>query len=836
VRQRLRGRWRALVLLAVLAALGSGGGLTALGAALRTHGAYAHHLADADVGDVVVNPSLFDRQAAAILRTTPGVRRATHDAIFLSALDDGHVRTRAELEADPSPLLVRGSTDGRRTAMDRPVISRGHAIRRADEVLVTRELARRLRLDPGSPLSISFWNTSEDVTAELEDVVAPIAVEPVIVAGIATLSDEILPDELYPRGQVIVSPQLTARYACEADLPPVDAPLEEIIPVLLPEGCSTSYEYWSLDVDGGAPAVPKVVGRLTDAFDRLDETQLPTAMVEQDFVHSVIATTTADEQQRVERSTQPTTTALFVLAAGAAALAVVVLSLAIARELRVADTEVAVWRQLGVAGRRRAQILAVPLLAATTTGIATGIGLAWLASPLAPVGIVRAVDPDPPRELTGWILAAAAGVAIGVAAVVTGLALVAARRVERPTAVRVEARSGLGLARAAGAPAVADGLRAALAPRRGSRLAAASGAVAVAVLIGALVFGTSLRTVLDTPADYGWRWDAGILGGYGYGRQDVERIRDSLDGRDDVDRWDGLAFAAFAVDGEPVVGLVGLGDDGPLELTMARGRMPRGGGEVALGSRTASAIGAHLGDQVELSGDLLDGSRRAKVTGIAVLPALGPFQSDRAAPGVGLVVAPDAVGREAVEQGVTFVGLDLAPGARPPAVLDDLRGDLEDWAVEGDYTQVQPVPVRPPEIVDAERLGAVPLLVGGLLAVAAVLCLLWSVSAGVRSRRRELATLRALGFTGRQLRTSVRIQTVATMGLALVVGLPVGVSVGRLAWRAFATRLGVVTEPAIPWTWLALTVVSALAIALAAAAAPARRAARVEVAGAIRGE
>jgi hypothetical protein len=835
VRHRLRRRWRVLALVAALVAIGATGALTAMAAGLRTQGAYAHHLRDSEVGDVAVNPSLSDRQASEILRSTKGVRRATHDAMLLAGLDDGHPRTRAEFEADPSAVLVRGSTDGRRTAMDRPVISRGHEIRRADEVLVTAAVADRLRLDPGDHLSIAFWSSSDDVTAELEDTVEPIAVEDVVVAGVATLHDEVLPDDLYPRGQVIISPELAARYSCEADLPPVDTPLEEVIPILLPEGCSTSYDYWSLDVDGGAAGVPKVLERLTAAFDRLNEDRLPRSMVEQDFVHSVIATTTADEQERVERATRPTTTALLVLAAGTAALAIVILSLAIARAVRADEDDLAVWRQLGITGRQRAVVVAVPLAIAVAVGTAIALAATWGLSSLAPVGVVRAVDPHPARQLTGAVLAAGLALMGLVVAVGAGLAVVAARRSERRTAT-VEARAGLGLARAVGSPAVADGLRSALGPRRGARLAAASGAVAVAVLLGALVFGTSLRTVIDTPADYGWRWDAGILGGYGYGRQDISKIRASLDARPDVERWDGLAMAAFAVDGEPVVGLVGLADDGPLNLTMASGRMPEARGEVALGSRTAAAIGAHVGSSVELSGDIVDTPHRAKVTGIAVLPALGPYQSDRAAPGVGLVVAPDEVGTDVVEEAVTFVGLDLAPGTSAAAVLSDLRGDLADWAVEGDYTRVLPDPVRPPEIVDAQRTGAVPLLVGGLLAAAAALCLLWSVLASVRARRRELATLRALGFTGRQLRTSVRVQTIATMALALGVGVPIGLVVGRLAWRAFATRLGVVTEPAIPWAWIVGTAAGGVAVALLAAAAPARAAASLDVATAIRDE
>jgi ABC-type antimicrobial peptide transport system permease subunit len=59
-----------------------------------------------------------------------------------------------------------------------------------------------------------------------------------------------------------------------------------------------------------------------------------------------------------------------------------------------------------------------------------------------------------------------------------------------------------------------------------------------------------------------------------------------------------------------------------------------------------------------------------------------------------------------------------------------------------------------------------------------------------------------------------------------VIGVPIGVAVGRLAWRAFASRLGVVTEPSMPVGWLVATALGAVLIAVIAAALPARAAAQ----------
>ena len=820
VRRRLRRRWPALLAVAAVVALGFGGALVALGAAIRTDGAYAAYLERADVGDVVINPSLFDREVDAAFREAPGVRAVTHDAMFLAGIDDGHPWTRAEFEADPSTILIRGSPDGRRIDMDRPAISEGRPIAARDEVLVTREVAEARGLAPGDRLQISFWNSSQDLLAELDDTVRPIAVEDVTVAGVATLPDEVLADDLFPRGQVVVSPELARIYDCLPSLPPVDTPMDEVIPVLLPDGCSTSYPYYSLDLAGGAAGVAPTLEALTATMADLN-TRVPTALAEFGAVHAVIATTTADEQARVERSVQPTVAALGALALGAAAVAALVLGLAVAArapERRGRRRAVAPERHDRPRARRRPPGAARPgrgrgaggRAPRRVAGVAarTGGGGAGR-RPRARPGAGRLVPARDggarPRRRRRPPRARAR----------------AARRAEPGRSARGEERLAPTLIRATGEPAVREGLRAALGRRRGTSLVVASGGAAVGVLLSAVVFGGTLDTVLRTPADYGWTWDVGVLGGFGYGRQDLDAVRESLDGRDDIERWDGVAVGAFSVAGEPVTGLVGLADRAPLDLTMASGRMPTGTDEVALGSRTAAAIGAGIGDEVELGGDAA-APRRVRVTGIAVLPGIGRYQSDRAAPGVGVVVPPGLVAPDAEAGQVTFVGLHLAPGADPATVALDLRDDTERWAAEGDPAFVYHDPVRPPEIADADAMRRLPLLVGALLAAAAAIGLVTAVVVSVRARRRELGTLRALGFTSRQLRTSVRVQALATMAAALVVGVPLGLVVGRLAWRAFATRLGIVTNPTMPWAWIAATVAGALVVAVVAAAWPGR--------------
>jgi len=145
-------------------------------------------------------------------------------------------------------------------------------------------------------------------------------------------------------------------------------------------------------------------------------------------------------------------------------------------------------------------------------------------------------------------------------------------------------------------------------------------------------------------------------------------------------------------------------------------------------------------------------------------------------------------------------------------------------------------PVRPAEILNARSIRSAPLVVGGLLVVAATVGLAATIIASVRSRRRELAVLRTLGFTGRQLRNSVRVQTLAMMVGGFVVGAPLGIAIGSIAWRAFAARLGVVPAASIPVGWIVATAAGAALIAILAAAGPARAAARAKPADPLRSQ
>jgi hypothetical protein len=763
----------------------------------------------------------------------PGVRQVTRDAFFLADVVEVGPVSRAQLDSSFGVAQVRGSTDGRFLAMDRPALHQGRLPTGRQEALVSMELARAEGIEVGDVLPVTFFPAGYSSASDEDDLVAPLGLERVTVVGIGTLSDEVLPDGVWPRQRMVVSADIAARYDCNPPIAPAEASLEELLAVMTPPDCATSYPYYSLDVAGGAAGLTAALDEFTRTIERLNA-ELPDNVEELGAAYFPILTTTADERERVEHSVQPTVTALGVLAGGTAAVAIVVVGLAAARQLRRSEDEQWQWWRMGLPARQRAAVAGAPLVAAIGAGVAGSLVVAWLASPVAPVGAVGSVDPRPGRWLSSWVAVGAVAFAVGYLATVVLLAVRSARRVGTAPAAPRPGTALQRLVRLSNRPEVVEGLRAAFARGRGAGVVTASGGLAAGVFMAAVVFGASLATVVATPAAYGWPWDLAVMGGYGYGRQDLGAIEATLDARGDVDGWTGLGFGLLSLDGEPVVSMTGVGGPGGIGLTVAAGRLPVGD-EVALGSRTAAERGLELGEVVELSGEGLP-PRRATVSGIVVLPAVGPFQADRAAPGRGAVVPAGFFADEIVASQVSFVGIDLVDGTDGPRALTELHADFVGWSRYGDPPVEYPTPVRPPEIVDLAGLRTLPLVVGGLLALAASAGLVFAITVSVRARRRELATLRALGFSARQLRASVLVQAVTTMVVALAIGVPLGVAAGRVLWRSFADRLGVLPYPTVPLRWIAAAIVGGLVVAAAAAALPGRAAARADAATVLRGE
>ena len=129
-----------------------------------------------------------------------------------------------------------------------------------------------------------------------------------------------------------------------------------------------------------------------------------------------------------------------------------------------------------------------------------------------------------------------------------------------------------------------------------------------------------------------------------------------------------------------------------------------------------------------------------------------------------------------------------------------------------------------------------PLLFGLSLGVVALLTIVHLLLTSVRRRRRDLAVLRAVGFTPGQVQATVARQAATLTALALILGIPAGLVCGRLAWQVFADQLGILAVLVIPLLWLAVMAAGALALAIIVAAAPGRSATRTRPAEVLRAE
>ncbi|TPW76084.1 ABC transporter permease [Schumannella soli] len=118
----------------------------------------------------------------------------------------------------------------------------------------------------------------------------------------------------------------------------------------------------------------------------------------------------------------------------------------------------------------------------------------------------------------------------------------------------------------------------------------------------------------------------------------------------------------------------------------------------------------------------------------------------------------------------------------------------------------------------------------GFSALIAAVGLVNNLSLSVVQRTRELGLLRALGFSVRQLRTMITVESAQLTGTAVLVGLVLGAFYG---WCGAQSLLGSINGspglvlPGVPWTLLAVIVVAAALLTWVASLAPAHRATRV---------
>ena len=122
------------------------------------------------------------------------------------------------------------------------------------------------------------------------------------------------------------------------------------------------------------------------------------------------------------------------------------------------------------------------------------------------------------------------------------------------------------------------------------------------------------------------------------------------------------------------------------------------------------------------------------------------------------------------------------------------------------------------------------------LAVGAVVAGGLTLGASVHRLRRDIALLKTLGFTRRQLAVTVSWQASVAAIVGIILGVPGGIALGRWLWDLFARDIYAVPLPTVPLLEIVLVALGALVLANLVAAVPGQMAARTPTAVVLRAE
>jgi hypothetical protein len=525
----------------------------------------------------------------------------------------------------------------------------------------------------------------------------------------------------------------------------------------------------------------------------------------------------------IERPISYESAAARVFAVFVVVAALVFVGQAIARQVRREWVEAPTLRVLGMsrsAMRLGALWRAAPLaLGAGAIAALTCVAL----SAFGPVGLAADAEVDPGVSVDVPVLV----VGVTLTILVTGaVAMIAAPAwpwsTTRDTAARpVRSWSTLSPPGVAG---LAMSSRSAASLAFGTAVAGTALAVAGAVAAGSLV--ASVRRLGDEPRRYGASWDA-TVGNVADERQ-LEETRAQVLALPEMERAGGIYSGFGELDGVPVP-IVAVDSYTPaprrLDPVVVRGRVPTEDGEVALGPLTWERLGAHLGDVVHVT--MNAGSDQPSALDLVVVGEALLSDGISVQPGKGLLLTASQFHSvdEATAPQVIAVTARAGPGH---------AADLEKIHREFPATFVM---ARPPaDVRNLQRLDAVPVLLAAVVATFAFAALAHMLVLSVRRQRRQLAVLKALGFSRGQVSRAVAWHASSLVAVALAVGLPLGVMGGRVLWTSVVDRLGVVAPPIVPLGVSVVVAVLTLFAANVVAAWPAWRAARIPPAQALRTE
>ncbi|MGH8994725.1 MAG: FtsX-like permease family protein [Acidimicrobiales bacterium] len=846
LRGSLRARRSGYLGLALIVGLIGGVSMASIAAARRTQSSYPAYLASTNPSDLnlgVYAPNgqpisaAASRHLTAAIKRMPGVTSLRTDvSLYLAPLG---ANGAAQQLNNLNLVVAVGSLNGLDTAQDRLTAVAGRLAdpTKPNQIELSPSAARLLRMHVGERVRFGLYGgnaISEPGFGTPR--VQPTLVVHATVVGLVDLNTQIVQDDVdRAYGFAFVTPALLKEAIHLGATTTVGPSSAE--PVL-----------YGIQVRGGAAGVPALEQRIVQ--------QIPPRATY--AVH-----VTSHTQSQVELALRPESLALGGFGVIAALVCLILAILAVGRQVRSGEEERQVLRSLGAGPFATAAEGLAGIMLAIVLGTVLALALAVALSPLAPIGPVRAVYPFRGVSLDWTVLG------FGVAALLGGLGLASAVAVWRAAPPRAKQRVGqplvisrlVGRAEAAGLPTTAVvGTRFALESGRGRtsapvRSAIVGSVVAILTVVMTLTFASSLSHLVATPSLYGWNWTYALNPS-----QDVPVSTLSLLAHDrDVAAYTGVQYVVISLDGQQVPVIITLpnkvgptstgGLDPAVSPPILFGRGLVRAHDIVVGAATLAALHKHVGQWLTLTygnptdGPLYVAPTRFHIVGTTTLPAVGfsSFVQDHTSMGDGAMFAFAALPRRFQQElsdpdpnldgpGLVFVRMRTgvsATGAR--ANLEKIaaagtRALEADPRSRGNSVSVLGVE-RPVQIVNYRSIGSTPVVLAIGLAVGAVVALGFTLNASVRRRRRDLALLKALGFTPRQLAGAVAWQGTVAAVVGVLVGIPLGIVAGRLLWDDFARTLNAVPNPTIPALSIALVGVGALLFANLVAALPGRRAA-----------
>lgn len=768
-RAEIRGRWRGLLAVGLLIAVMAGASMTALAGARRTSTSYDRLRSTTLAHDALVTAD--DAGALEAVADLPSVTAASVGTIYPAFLD-------VESEFDIGVFASHDDRLGRDVDVGRLLTGRRSRPDRAEEVVVNPRAADTLGVGPGDVVRLTTI-TPEQKEQILAGTFEGPPAGPVLslrVTGIVRNADDLRGDQA--DNAVLAGSAFRERY----------------------EGAVGRFtDYGVYRIRGGANAFPAFAAESR----RLIGTEGEVGVVGAQEVSG-----------SVRDALKVLTTALVALALAALLVALVVGPQSLGRQLAAVAVDRPVLEAMGMTRRGRA---AAGVMTAMPVAVAAGIGAAGFAiatSPFTPVNLGRQAEPDPGLAVDPLVHGLGAAVTACVVLVVAQiLSWRLARRVEEvsPTAARPTSTTRLAAALGMG-PSAVTGVRMALERGAGRsaipvRSALIASVAAAAGLAGTLTFAASLDRLIDQPARYGSPWDL-QPDLYSIGTEELDQLDDASDvgllHRSTVEVEDGGGAIAYAMDrrkGEPT-------------LTVLEGRMPFGPDEAALGRDVMQRLDRGVGDRFGLR---VGGERRSfRIVGTVVAPA-----ADQEPVAGAVVLTVPALEEVRLSDVSTNAVLRWRPGADRSAAERRFRAAFE--GALSAYSRPRP----PGEVVNLGRVGSLPAVFGAFLAIVGGAALLHALATSTRRRRHDLAVLRVVGFVRRQVGATLAWQATTIAVVGLVIGIPLGIAVGRWLWILVADGIGVATDPIVPLVAGALVVLGTVAVANLLALPLAARAARI---------